>query len=186
MVLIVLDSCVLYPASLRDLLLTLASFDAYDVAWTEEILEELRRNVVADHPGIDAGRFVKHTLGAMRSAFPEANVVGYEHLTATFDNDLKDRHVAAAAVAASASAIITVNVTDFRSPLLDAAGIKVISPGELVEGLLGEEPAVVIAAIEHLSRRWTRPTRTTSEIFDLLARHPTMGRAIDALRALMD
>lgn len=184
--LVVLDSCVLYPASLRDLLLTLAAFDAYDVAWTEEILEELRRNVVADHPGIDSDRFVKHTLGAMRSAFPEAGVVGYEHLTATFDNDLKDRHVAAAAVVASASAIITVNINDFRSTMLDADGIKVISPGELIEGLLVEEPGVVVAAVDHLSHRWTRPIRTTSEVLDLLARHPTMGRAIDALRTLMD
>lgn len=68
--LVVLDACVLYPASLRDLLLTLAVFDAYAVAWTEEILEEVRRNVIADHPGIDPDHFTRHTLGAMRAAFP--------------------------------------------------------------------------------------------------------------------
>lgn len=57
---------------MRDLLLTLAALDAFDVAWTDEILEEVQRNVVADHPDIDPDRFASHTLGAMRAAFPQA------------------------------------------------------------------------------------------------------------------
>ncbi len=175
----------LYPASLRDLLLTLAALDAYDVAWTEEILGEVRRNVVADHPSIDPDRFTEHTLGAMRSAFPEASVTGYEHLTGTLDNDPKDRHVAAAAIVARASAVVTVNVSDFNSEMLDAAAIRVVTPGELVEDLLRDDAAIVVMAVEHLARRWTRPVRSIAEILGLLARHPTMGTAVDALRTLM-
>jgi hypothetical protein len=49
-VLVVLDACVLYPPSLCDLLLTIAALDALDPRWSEAILEELRRNVVADNP----------------------------------------------------------------------------------------------------------------------------------------
>lgn len=184
--LVVLDACVLYPASLRDLLLTLAALDAYDVAWTEEILEEVRRNVIADHPGIDPDHFTSHTLGAMRAAFPEAGVTGYEHLIATLDNDPKDRHVAAAAISAGASGIVTENVSDFRSSRLEAAGIEVLTTGDLIERLLDEEPGIVVAAVEHLSRRWIRPTRTVAEILDLLAAHPSMGRAVDRLRNLTD
>lgn len=184
--LVVLDACVLYPASLRDLLLTLAALDAYDVAWTEEILEELRRNVIADHPGIDPDHFTSHTLGAMRAAFPEAGVTGYEHLIATLDNDPKDRHVAAAAISAGASAIVTENVSDFRSSLLEAAGIEVLTTGDLIERLLDEEAGIVVAAVEHLSRRWIRPTRTVAEILDLLAAHPSMGTAVDRLPNLTD
>ena len=49
---IVLDACVLYPPSLRDLLLTLASLEAFELRWSQEILEEFERNVLADHPEI--------------------------------------------------------------------------------------------------------------------------------------
>lgn len=184
--LVVLDACVLYPASLRDLLLTLAALDAYDVAWTEEIFEELRRNVVADHPGIDPDHFASHTLGAMRAAFPEATVTGYEHLIPTLDNEVKDRHVAAAAIAAGASAIVTDNVRDFRSSMLEKAGIEILTTGDLIGRLLDTEAGVVVSAIEHLSRRWMAPARIVTEILELLAAHPTMGPAVERLRELTD
>jgi hypothetical protein len=73
-VLVVLDACVLYPPSLRDLLLTLAALDAFDIRWSKTILEELRRNVVADNPQVVAARFSDHTLAEMRRHFPEAMV----------------------------------------------------------------------------------------------------------------
>ena len=184
--LIVLDACVLYPASLRDLLLTLAALDAFDVAWTDEILEEVRRNVVADHPDIDPNRFASHTLGAMRTAFPDAAVTGYENLTRTLDNDPKDRHVAAAAIAAGAAAIVAENVRDFQSSMLEAAGIEVLTTGDLIARLLDMDAGVVVSAVEHLSRRWTRPARSVAEILELLAVHPTMGHAVDRLRNLTD
>lgn len=184
--LVVLDACVLYPASLRDLLLTLAALDAFDVAWTDEILEEVKRNVVADHPDMDPDRFAGHTLGAMRAAFPEAAVTGYEHLIASLDNDPKDRHAAAAAIAAGASAIVTENVGVFRTSMLDAAGIEVLTTGDLIGRVLDTEAGVVVSAIEHLSRRWTRPARTVAEILELLAAHPTMGPAVERLRDLTD
>ena len=72
---VVVDACVLYPPSLRDFLLTLAALDAFEVRWSEAILEELRRNVVADNPDIDPDRFSNHTLAEMHRHFPEAMVV---------------------------------------------------------------------------------------------------------------
>jgi hypothetical protein len=108
-------------------LLTLAALDAFDVAWSEEILEELRRNVIADHPDIDPDRFATHTLGAMRSAFPEANVTGYEHLTARLDSDPKDRHVAAVALscAASPSSLSTSVISAAASSMTQGSGSSV-------------------------------------------------------------
>lgn len=43
---VVLDTCVLYPAHLRDTLLRLAEQDLYQALWSADIIEELHRNLV--------------------------------------------------------------------------------------------------------------------------------------------
>jgi hypothetical protein len=70
----VLDACVLYPPSLRDLLLTLAALDAYDVVWSETILAEVERNVLADHPDIEPARSVVTPSARCAPRFPGALV----------------------------------------------------------------------------------------------------------------
>lgn len=55
---VALDANVLYPPSLRDLLLTLAALDAFEPRWSDEILEEVTRNVLADNPDISPAAFV--------------------------------------------------------------------------------------------------------------------------------
>ncbi|MGC9961220.1 MAG: PIN domain-containing protein [Acidimicrobiales bacterium] len=180
--LVVLDACVLYPPSLRDLLLTLAALDAFDVRWSETILEELRRNVVADSPQLDAARFSSHTLAEMRRHFPEAVVsVGQADIDG-LDNHPKDRHVAAVAVKAGADAIVTINMRDFRSRILEAGGVSVVTPGQLVEAVLDEAPELVSYALRRMSSRWTNPPHSISEIVELLARHPTMARPMSRVR----
>jgi predicted nucleic acid-binding protein len=185
-VIVVLDACVLYPPSLRDLLLTLAALDAFDVRWSDEILDEVTRNVLADHSDIDGGRFVEHTIGAMRRAFPEAAVAAPAELAQSLDNDPKDRHVGATALAADAKAIVTLNVADFESRVLRDAGIDIVTPGALVGRLLVEVPDVVALAVGHMADRWTNPPMTAIEIAELLAAHPTMAGPMAVLREGLD
>ncbi|SRR5579875_374478 len=42
---VILDACTLFPASLRDTLLTAAELNLYEIRLTDEILEEVRRNL---------------------------------------------------------------------------------------------------------------------------------------------
>ena len=107
-----LDACVLCGPSLRDLGLSLAAVDAYDVVSSERILLEVERNVLADHPDIDPARFRRHTI--VEGVNPG------------------DQHVVGAALAADADAIVTINVPHFPSASLSPAGISVVTPGELV------------------------------------------------------
>jgi predicted nucleic acid-binding protein len=83
----------------------------YQAYWSEEILEEVRRNLVRTKTTTEeqAARLVL----AMREAFPEAVVTGYEPLVASMANDTDDRHIAAAAVKAGAQVIVTSNLKHF-------------------------------------------------------------------------
>ena len=125
---VVVDTCVLFPPSLRDLLLTLAALGAYSVRWSEEILAELHRTVTERYPDIDPKQFDNATIGAMRNAFPDAVVTGWEELVDQMDNDPVDRHVAAAAVAAGADTIVTLNVGDFAGRVLSDRHLRSKTP----------------------------------------------------------
>lgn len=179
---VVLDACVLYPPSLRDLLLTLAALDAFDIRWSEAILEELRRNVVADYPDIDPDRFSRHTLSQMRQSFPEALAEVSSDDIDRLDNHPEDRHVAAVGILAGANAIVTLNVKDFGGRVLGKAGVIVLTPGELVDKVLQEAPELVVHAIRRISSRWKKPPRSPVEVVDRLAAHPTLADAMRRVR----
>lgn len=177
---VVLDACVLYPPSLRDLLLTVAALDAFEVVWSERILAEVERNVLADNAGIDPERFRRHTLGAMRAAFPDATAepLAEDELDDASDIDPGDRHVVAAALAAGADAIVTINIRHFPAAALDPVGIAVFTPGLLLDVLETSQPSLVDRALDAMSRRWKNPARTRDEIMELLKVHPTMAEPV--------
>jgi predicted nucleic acid-binding protein len=63
------------------------------------------------------------------------------------DNDPKDRHVAALALDSEATAVITLNVKDFKSIVLHQSRVAVLTPGVLVDRLLDEFADVVVTAV---------------------------------------
>jgi hypothetical protein len=69
-----------------------------------------------------------YRIECMRSAFPEALVVGYEPLIGFMKNQEKDRHVLAAAIWSKADAIVTANGKDFPRQCLDEFKIERMSP----------------------------------------------------------
>jgi predicted nucleic acid-binding protein len=112
----VLDACVLYPVGLRDTLLNVAEAGLFRVLWTEEILPETARNIVRDTPGLTMEHLEK-TFAAMRRAFPDAMISGYQPLIEAMTNHPKDRHVLAAAVAAQADVVVTANLRHFSAAI---------------------------------------------------------------------
>ncbi len=164
----VLDACVLYPVGLRDTLLNAAEAGLFRVLWTEEILAETARNIVESTPGLTAEHLEK-TFAAMRRAFPEAMVHGYEHLVESMTNHPKDRHVLAAAVAARADVVVTANLRDFPSQACDPHGIRVEPPDQFLCDALKHEPDVVLAVLRAQAARKRRPVISVSEMLDHLA-----------------
>ena len=134
-----LDTCVIYPAHLRDTLLRLAERGLYRVLWSPDIIEELHRNLVKS--GIDK-RHVERLAAEMNGAFPDASVTGYASLIEGLTCDPKDRHVLAAAVRANASCIVTFNTIDFPAASVDPFEVEVIDPDTFLLDQLDLAPSV--------------------------------------------
>lgn len=101
----VLDTNVLFPPTLRDTLMYAAWANCYRPVWSDAILAELRRNLVAVAgmtPEAAAGRIARLT-----TSFPDAEVALPSSPPHAPGVDAKDRHVVAAAVAGKAGFIVT-------------------------------------------------------------------------------
>jgi hypothetical protein len=180
---VVLDACVLYPPTLRDLLLTLAAFDAFEPRWSPEILDELERNVLADHPDIDPRRFRSHTIAAMTAAFPDATGRdSSKDLAPVVGVHRNDQHVAQLAIATGSDTIVTQNLRHFPNRALAKHNLRAVSPGTLITEINHDEPSLIDHALGSLAQRWKNPSRTVSEILDLLEVHPTMATPIRTIR----
>ena len=97
--LVVLDTCVLLRMRLSDVLMDMRAEHLFSAHWTESIDDEFMRNMVKVY-GIERAK-VARRLHAMKARCPEWEVF---MSSADFDDvpgqvDVKDRHVAAAALA---------------------------------------------------------------------------------------
>ena len=100
---------------LADTLLRLAAGPRlYLPKWTDEIMAELSRNLVANF-GLSEEQ-AGYRESEIRRHFPEAWVDGYQDLIPAMTNEPKDRHVLAAAVRSQAEVIVTYNRRDFPPP----------------------------------------------------------------------
>jgi predicted nucleic acid-binding protein len=163
---VVLDACVLYPFTVRDVLLQAAASGFYQVFWSEMILDEALRNLVADRRMSE--EHAAKLMAAMRRAFPEAQVTDYEGLITAMRNDEKDRHVVAAAVKAGAQVIVTSNKRDFYDL---PSGIEVQTPDEFLSNLFDLDPSHMLGVLDALARRYRKPPMEVPRILDALDLH---------------
>ena len=181
----VLDANVLYPQWLRDLMLTLAALGYYEPLWSDRIIEEMRRNVLADHPDIDPDRFDAVTINALRRAFPNAWIRVEDDLVERMDNAPEDRHVLAAAIAGDANAIVTANVDDFAGSRHVASGqIAIESPAAFLTTVLDGHPDTLADALMHLATN-RRGVSTVTDVLDELRRNRALDSFVSAARAAL-
>jgi hypothetical protein len=143
----------------------------YQPRWSSQIIDEMRRNVLADHPSIDPQRFDDTTITALHGAFPEAWVAVPDDLIATMDNEPGDRHVLATAIAAEAHLVVTSNITDFASPRYVTSGhVTVETPTDFLITVLDDHPDLMATVLLHLATR-RRGVATVADVLDQLARN---------------
>lgn len=163
----VLDANVLYPALLRNVLLSLAHADLYSAKWTVHIRNEWMRSLLRDKPTMSAQ--ITSAAATMEDAIPDCLVTGYEHLIEGLTlPDQDDRHVLAAAIAGHADAIVTWNEKDFPAEMLDPFGIELQTPDEFVVNQLMLKGHLALAAIKAMRERLERPVYTAIALVDLL------------------
>lgn len=144
----VLDACVLYPPSLRDLLMWLATVEAYAPRLTEAIHAEWIRNVLADKPEVTPAQ-LDRTRRLMNQVTPDCLVSGFEQLIPALRlPDANDRHVLAAAIRAGAAVIVTFNLSDFPAAVLEMYGVEPLHPDVFLSALFDDEPGLFLQAIQ--------------------------------------
>lgn len=170
-----LDTCVLVPSVLRDLLLELGTGPAYRPLWSNCIEDELSKTIVTlrTRRGRDREEtraYVTRLLRQMNAALPDARVEVQSNEEGA-DNRLPgpgDAHVITAAVAGRADVIVTFNLKDFPKESLPGALFSQ-SPDDFLLDLLGLHPEQIESAFEAAIGRTGRRGPAWSRS-DLLAR----------------
>ncbi len=165
----VLDANTLYPAPLRDLLLSLAADGLYHARWTARIHDEWVRNLGRNRPEIESQ--LAALVDLMNRSVPDCLVENYEGLVAGLVlPDPDDRHVLAAAIAGHADAIVTFNLRHFPAAALEPYRIEAIHPDDFVLNQVELQPYEALAAVKKMRARLTRPPQTAAELIATLAR----------------
>lgn len=166
---VVLDACVLIPASLRDTLLRAAEQGLYWLHWSDLILEEVSRNLV--EKGMTSLEDAKDLTDVMRQFFAEATVRNFEALIPCMTNDVKDRHVLAIAVISKSQVIVTSNIQDFPNTALDPFGIEAQTPDEFLTHLFDLNPQSLVTILIEQAGDLTDPPMSVQEVLAELTLH---------------
>ncbi len=180
-----LDSNVLYPVSLRNLLMRLALNGLFRARWSAHVHEEWMRAVLEDRPDIPAER-LRDIRAAMDREAQDSVVTSYEPLIESLAlPDPNDRHVLAAAIVGHADVIVTRNLRDFPDDALAPYGIKAQHPDEFARHLIDLAPVPVIDAVREQQARLTNPPVTMPELLAAFERLGLSATVLE-LRRLMD
>jgi predicted nucleic acid-binding protein len=166
------------------MLLRFAAAGFYDLLWSERILDEMERNLVADGRVDEDG--ARRLRIAMTTAFDDA-IVPDEAISAIEDamtNDPKDRHVLAAAVASEAQAVVTINLADFPAASTDQFGIDALHPDDFLMVQFGLDPDRAVALVGAQAADLRNPPYTVEDVLERLdLTVPTFAAAIREIRA---
>jgi predicted nucleic acid-binding protein len=117
------DTNVLFPFSIMDLMLALTEDAVHEVIWTETLLTEWERVIVREHHR--SAESAASITAAIREFFPESQIAEADYASQVEGmpgKDLDDRRHMAAAVIGPAHLIVTWNQADFPAQPLAAMG----------------------------------------------------------------
>lgn len=164
----VLDTNVIYPIVIRDLLFWFAFYELYTPKWSANIFEEWKD--VMNRKGISIENAIKR-VNVANNAFPDALVSNYEGLIAILKlPDEKDRHVLAAAIKSNANVIVTNNLKDFPDDYLTSFDIRAKSADDFLTDIIDLNPEIAIKAFKEMVLNRKNPNMDEFEVLESLRR----------------
>ncbi|MBZ8119237.1 PIN domain-containing protein [Roseovarius sp. LXJ103] len=174
-----LDTCVIYPTVMREMLLGAARMGAFTPLWSARILEEWVR--AAKKLGPEGAAQAAGEAALLQAAWPGAVVSYPPSLEARlWLPDPADTHVLAAAIAGSADAIITLNAKDFPRNILAEEGVSRVDPDAFLHGIWAAHPEAMAEVGSRVLSEARRLSGADWQIRALLkkARLPRMAKAL--------
>ncbi|WP_340064429.1 PIN domain-containing protein [Ascidiimonas aurantiaca] len=178
----VLDSNIIYPIEIRDLLFWFAHYELFTPKWSNHIFDEWQK--VMKEKGINEEQIKKRTNMA-NLAFPDALVSNYEPLIETLTlPDLKDRHVMAAAIKTNANVIVTNNLKHFPGEYLATFGLSVKSADDFITDIIDLNHEKAVEAFRKLVLNRRNPDLDEFEVLDILRKNG-LKESADYLHSLI-
>jgi predicted nucleic acid-binding protein len=178
----VLDTNVIYPIEIRDILLWLAHHDLYTPKWSRHIFVEWEDAMRAK--GVSENEITKR-VQTVDKAFPDAHVENYDSLIPGLSlPDDKDRHVLAAAIKTNANLIVTNNLRHFPENYLSQFGLAARSADDFVTDLIDLNPERAVRAFLEMVSHKRNPALTELQVLERL-RERGLRQAADYLHSQM-
>lgn len=162
----VLDTNVIYPIEIRDLLFWFAYYDLFTPKWSAHIFDEWKD--VMSRKGISEDEANKRVEIA-NQAFPDALVNNYSGLIDNLElPDPKDRHVLAAAIKTNANIIVTNNIKDFPKEYLASFGLSAKTADDFLTDIIDLNPDQAVKAFRELVLNRRNPDLDEFQVLDIL------------------
>ncbi|HBR11628.1 MAG TPA: nuclease [Chryseobacterium sp.] len=164
----ILDTNVIFPIIIRDLMLWFAHYDLYTPKWSIGIFSEwktvmLRKGVSDDE--------ANKRIQKINRAFPDATVQNYEPLIDHLDlEDPDDRHVLAAAIKSNSNVIVTNNLKDFPEDYLVTFGLTAKTADDFLTDIIDLNPEIAIRAFKEMVLNKQNPKMDDYQVLESLRR----------------
>ena len=175
----VLDTCIIYPTVMREMLLGAAQLGHFTPIWSARILEEWAR--AARKLGPEGEMQARAEIALTQAQWPNAEqgaAPGLEQRL--WLPDAADIHVLATAIASSADVIVTVNAKDFPKNILAEEGLERHDPDSLLLGFWLTDPEGLERVASRVLAEANRLSGAQWALRPLMkkARLPRLGKAL--------
>ena len=161
---VVVDACVLYSASIRDLVVRLADIGLCHPKWSDHIHTEWISHLLLNRPDISLNSLNK-TRQLMNDTIYGSLVQNYQSLIPQLQlPDENDCHVLAAAIASGADTIVTFNLDDFPEENLSPYSIHAEHPDQFLAEILDSNELKFCEILKVQRRALRRPQVSIDEM----------------------